>query len=78
MIWQWWWRDFNAQWCRRSESRAIPADYKNTRVYLDLRVGGWLMMWEGSLNVTQDELWKLPKILSSKKRQLESDLQEEF
>ena len=48
MTWQWWWRDFNAQWYRRSDRHAILADFQKTCVHLDLRVGGWLMMWEGS------------------------------
>ena len=48
MTWQWWCRDFDAQWYRRSDRRSIPADDKKTSVYVDLRVGGWLMMWEGS------------------------------
>ena len=47
MTWQWWRRDFKAQEYRRTVRRAIPADHKNKSVYLDLRVGGWLMMWEG-------------------------------
>ena len=53
MTWQWWRRDFNAQEYRRTVRRAIPADHKNTRVYLDLRVGGWLMMCESSCGNSQ-------------------------
>ena len=51
MTWQWWWRDFDAQQDRRTDRRAIPADCRKTCVYLDLRVGGRLVMWEGSFKV---------------------------
>ena len=39
--------DFNAQQYRRTDRRAIPADKKKTRVYLDSRVGGRFVIWEG-------------------------------